>query len=123
MQFDAIRAVLRSTEAFNQLSLGSSARPETASREGLPVRVREAVSEQERESTEALAQAVKGINEAVKALDYGLRFQIDDESKRVIIKIVDEATGEVLKQIPPEVSLRLAQALGKAAGLLVDKHV
>lgn len=123
MQLNAIRASGVGTETFNQLSSGSSARPVTAGGEALPVRAREAVSEQERQSSDAFTQAVREINEAVKSIGSGLRFQVDEESKQVIIKIVDESTGEVLKQIPPEVSLRLAQALGKVAGLLVDKHV
>jgi flagellar protein FlaG len=79
-------------------------------------------AEQTRVSREEVVQAVKELNEAAKLVDARLRFHIDKSSKRVVIEVVDETSGEVLRQIPPEVLRRLSQALGKDVGLLVDKR-
>ena len=52
-----------------------------------------------------------------------LRFDIDDESDAFLVKIKDEANGEVIKQIPSEEVLDLRRRLDELVGMLVDKTV
>jgi flagellar protein FlaG len=49
----------------------------------------------------------------------GLRFVQLEALPRPVIQIVDQASGEVLRQIPDETAVRIAQAL---TGLLIDRH-
>ncbi len=49
-----------------------------------------------------------------------LSFRVDSETHEVVISVVDEKSGEVVRQIPPEEALRLAKALERVRGLLVD---
>jgi len=41
--------------------------------------------------------------------DTALRFSIDNDTKKIILKIVNSATNEVLQQIPSELALQLSK--------------
>ena len=123
MQVNAIKALGANADLIEQQVPGSnSARAAGAEDKVNGGVIREGTVKPEVPDRDAVSQAVKEINEAVKSLGSSLRFHVDDASKRVVIDVVDETTGEVLQQIPPEVSRRLAETLGKAAGLLVNKR-
>ncbi|MCC5824976.1 flagellar protein FlaG [Alkalimonas sp.] len=77
-----------------------------------------------------LQNAVDVINQAVELDQRGLSFTIDDLSGRSIIKVRDLATDELIRQIPSEEILKVAQdikrlqeEMGQSIGLLIDKRV
>jgi flagellar protein FlaG len=49
-----------------------------------------------------------------------LQFSVDSASGRTVVSVRDMATGDVIRQIPSEEALRLAQALGSGGSTLVD---
>ena len=59
-----------------------------------------------------LIQAVKSVN-ASESLGQNneLSFLLDRETRRPVIRIVDRKTKEVIRQLPPEYVLRMAQEL------------
>jgi flagellar protein FlaG len=59
-----------------------------------------------------LIRAVKALN-AAEYFDHNseLTFILDRESRQPVVRIVDRNTREVIRQIPPEYVLRLAQDL------------
>jgi uncharacterized FlaG/YvyC family protein len=59
-----------------------------------------------------VVQAVKAVNGAeLFGQDNQLRFQRDPETQRMIIRMVNQKTNEVISQIPAEYILRLAEDL------------
>lgn len=50
----------------------------------------------------------------------GLEFRVDGDSDRVIVSIVDPEDGTVIRQIPSEEVLRIADLLARQAKGLVD---
>ncbi|MCZ2148351.1 MAG: flagellar protein FlaG [Bryobacterales bacterium] len=59
-----------------------------------------------------LIQAVRALNGAeVFGQNEELTFQLDRDTHRPVLRIVDRKTGEVLKQVPPESVLRWARRL------------
>jgi flagellar protein FlaG len=54
--------------------------------------------------------AVKTLNQNLVKPPLEARYSIDDNSKRIVIKIIHQESGEVLRQIPSEEVLRLAAA-------------
>ncbi len=52
-----------------------------------------------------------------------LEFEIHDDTKRVMVKIFDRNSDELISEIPPEQFLDLIAGLWKQAGLLVDEKV
>ena len=50
-------------------------------------------------------------------------FSIDRESNMIIVRIKDKETGEIIRQIPPEVVLKIAKSIEEFLGLLLDERV
>ncbi len=55
-------------------------------------------------------------NKILESVQRNLQFKIDDSTKQVVMSIVDKATGELIKQIPSEEVLALAQRLQETNG-------
>jgi flagellar protein FlaG len=66
-----------------------------------------------------LADAVAQVNAFTQPIAKDLQFAIDKGSGKVVVKVVDAATNQVLTQIPSEEMLEIAKAVGKLQGLLV----
>ncbi|MGA2120354.1 MAG: flagellar protein FlaG [Bryobacteraceae bacterium] len=61
-----------------------------------------------------IVQAVKAVNSAeLYGPNQELTYQQDAASKRMVVRVVDSTTKQVLVQIPPEYVLALAADLGK----------
>jgi uncharacterized FlaG/YvyC family protein len=59
-----------------------------------------------------IIQAVKAVNGAeLFGQDNQLMFQRDTATQRMVIRLVNRRTNEVISQIPPEYMLRLAEDL------------
>jgi len=50
-------------------------------------------------------------------------FKIDKETGMIIVKIKEKDTGEIIRQIPPEVALKLAKNIEELLGMVFDEHV
>jgi len=69
-----------------------------------------------------VAEAVREINTSLQSRSVGLQFELDEDTDKMIVKVVDRASGEVIRQIPSEEVVRIAKVLGKAPGLLVSQE-
>ena len=49
-----------------------------------------------------------------------LQFSQDSETKQLVVKLVDDVTGEAIRQIPSDISLKLAAVFVKLKGQFVD---
>ena len=72
---------------------------------------------------EKLDQTVEELSSLAQGLNRELNFSIDDKSGRTIIKVIDSVTDEVIRQIPSEEVIELAQMIDQHAGLLMDAKV
>jgi flagellar protein FlaG len=70
---------------------------------------------------ETLVPAVRRINGALQP--FGVEFDLGDDGSRTIIRIIDIATGDVIRQIPSEAALRVADRLDELRGLLLREQV
>lgn len=68
-----------------------------------------------------LANAVDKINEKVQRVLREIKFSVDDKSDRVVIKVIDQQTKEVIREIPPEQIIQMAQDLDKSQGMLLHE--
>lgn len=60
---------------------------------------------------ERVQAAVAQMNEYIQSTQRDLNFSYDPDSGETIVKVLDRATQEVIRQIPDEIFLRLAQRL------------
>ncbi|HZX28835.1 MAG TPA: flagellar protein FlaG [Telluria sp.] len=70
---------------------------------------------------EQLDQAVANINKTLQDLSQDLEFSVDKDSNRTIVKVVDQKTKEVIRQIPSPEALEIAKALDTVRGLLIKQ--
>lgn len=54
-----------------------------------------------------LPEMVEGLNTKLQEMQRGLRFSVDDSSGRIVVKVIDLDTDEVIRQIPSEEMLSI----------------
>ena len=95
-----------------------------AARSAAEARVAEArASETTRLSAEQTAQSLQEINKVMDALSISVQFQVDPDYDAAIIQVVDQDSGEVIRQFPSEDVVRMAKALDNLKGLLFAQAV
>jgi len=70
-------------------------------------------------SRDDVTAAVKKINDSMPASAQSLEFSIDEDSKDIVVKVIDQSTKEVVRQIPSKEALEIAKSLDKMRGLLI----
>lgn len=70
-----------------------------------------------------LEQAVKDIQDYMVASQRNLEFSIDDTTHDVVVKVVATDTGEVIRQLPTELALKLAQSFKDGDNQLLDMKI
>ena len=69
--------------------------------------------QQQKEEPNEVAAAVARINDYLQKEERSLNFQLDEESGITVIKVYDATTQEIIRQIPSEEMVSLAQKLNK----------
>ena len=72
-------------------------------------------SEPEREQVLA---AVTDMQDYVDAAGRNIQFQLDDDSGRMVVTVTEASTGGVIRQMPSEEALRLAENLAEMSSVL-----
>jgi len=67
-------------------------------------------------------KAAERVNEIMSGRQRSLRFRVDEGSGRTIITVINEKTGEMIRQIPSEELLAIAQHLERT-GSLIDVRI
>jgi flagellar protein FlaG len=76
------------------------------------------VSKSAKTEQEKLKMAVEEIEKFVQSVKRNLEFSIDEPSGKVVVKVIAGDSGEVVRQIPNEEVLKLANSLNDASSLL-----
>ena len=80
-------------------------------------------SENSEQMKKTLTEITKGLNEMVKVFNRKLDFVVHDETNRTMVKIIDTASGKVLREIPPKEILDLVAKMQEAFGIIFDVKV
>ena len=68
-----------------------------------------------------LGESVQIVNERLAFRGQSLNIDVDEATGAVVVKISDDKTGEVVRQIPSEDMLRIARNIEMLTGILVDQ--
>ncbi|CBV44241.1 flagellar protein FlaG [Halomonas elongata] len=79
----------------------------------------------EREASEAferdgLVAPLQRVNEVIRP--YGVEFELDEGTSRTVTRLVDRENGEVIRQIPAEEMLRVAERIEELQGVLIQQQ-
>lgn len=69
-------------------------------------------------SREQIEGAVATIQDFVQSVQRSINFALDDSSGRVVVKVTDSGSGDVIRQIPSEEALQMAENLSEVRSLL-----
>lgn len=67
-----------------------------------------------------IGDAVERIRTQMQALQRNLDFSIDDSTGHVVVQVIDGDSGKVVRQIPSEEILQLAERLDEMRSLLFE---
>lgn len=79
--------------------------------EGAKVSKAQSLENRSEAQRETLNDAVSKLNDFVQNVQRDLQFEINNELGQTVVRVVDQETQEVIRQIPDEVALRLAENL------------
>jgi flagellar protein FlaG len=71
---------------------------------------------------EQIIKAIERANKAMQGKTTSFEFSVHDKTKQIMVKVIDEETGEVIREIPPEKVLDMVARLWEMAGIIVDEH-
>jgi len=67
-------------------------------------------------SVSKVQEAVQKINTSPAVQSQGIEFSIDSTSHRIVVKVVDQSTNQVIRQIPSKEALAIADSLDESQG-------
>ena len=70
-----------------------------------------------------LDQAIARMNERMQDGGRGLAFKVDPSLNRPVVTVTNQETGEVIRQIPNEVIIRMARSIDETKGNLLNAKV
>lgn len=80
-----------------------------------------ATGQQSQAMPEQLKKAIAEMNKKINNTNQEAVFGVHEQTNRVMIKIIDKETKEVVKEFPPEKTLDMIAKLWEMAGILVDE--
>lgn len=88
-----------------------------------PVQTEQSVSQPQKAEAnrQELEDAVKQVNDFLKPINNSIQFNLDDDTGKTIVKVIDVATKDVIRQFPSEEMLSIAKAIDKVKGLLLQQ--
>lgn len=72
-------------------------------------------------SPEKVKKAVSEINQKIKPTHTSCQFSYHEETNRISIKVINDDTDEVIREIPPEKTLDMIAKTLELEGILVDE--
>jgi len=78
---------------------------------------------QKEPNNEQLKQVAADLTDMVAMMQKGLKFSVDDDSGKQVIKVQDIESGDIIRQIPSEEALKLAQKISEVSGVLMRIEV
>ena len=72
-------------------------------------------------SRDELEKIVEELQTSTETMHKRLRFTMNEDLDRIVVKVVDARTDKVIKELPPESLQRVQARLREAIGLLLDE--
>jgi flagellar protein FlaG len=69
-----------------------------------------------------IESVTKQIDSFLRSIGRSINFRVDPGSGEMIVSVIDANTGEVIRQVPGEEALRLAQRIEDSLSAFVDEH-
>lgn len=78
------------------------------------------VNETPQPNVKEMQQAVENLNRVIATSLQSIHFSMDEESGRIIVKVLDSETQKVLRQVPNTEVLTISKNLARLQGLVIS---
>ncbi len=113
---DGMRNELKLVETSAQKRTFANSKERPAQKNG-----KESVLQERQQEGDKRVEDAKKTIEEIK--HNRLEFSVYEDTGQTVIKVIDQKTGDVVKQLPPEELLELAAKLKEMSGVLFDKKI
>jgi len=116
-----------SIEAGVAASLAAQVQPQTSdiNQAQQQTQVQQKVAAQQADPAEMgarIERSIDTLNDLMAKGQRSLNFSVDNSSDQVVVRVVDTNTDEVIRQIPNEESIRLAEYIDGLVGVIFNKN-
>ena len=112
---DAIPAALARGEAVKQAEAPGTLRP------AQPTHT-DRTPESSVPDLKAIEDSITKIRESIGPANSSLKIEIDADTDRIVVKILDDQSGELIRQIPSQEMVEIAKRLDAMQGVFVTKR-
>ena len=74
-------------------------------------------------SREAIEAAIREANQALEESATSIRFSTDPDTNGIVVRVTDEATGKIVRQIPTQEQLIITARMRELVGVLFHKQI
>lgn len=67
--------------------------------------------------------AVGKLNKTIEPYQEGIQFIYNKDAGRMVVKVINTATGEVIKQMPPQDVIDMIVKIRRFIGLIIDEKI
>ena len=75
----------------------------------------------EEEIKEALNSTVENLNKQMEILDTNVKFGFNDKIDAMFVNVMERSTGKMIRKIPTEEAMSLAEKMKEIVGMIFDK--
>lgn len=70
---------------------------------------------------EVIVKAIEKANKAINGVGKRFEYSVHEKTKEIMIKVINQETNEVIREIPPEKLLDLVTRLQEICGVIIDE--
>lgn len=75
----------------------------------------------ENEVNETLNQTVKELNSQMETLETNVKFGFNDKIDAMFVNVIERSSGKMIRKIPTEEAMSLAEKMKEIVGMIFDK--
>lgn len=115
--------IIQNPSPMSQAALPIARTPDTVHAEPRAVVDTPVQQAPQQPSPEELRNAVETLNKAMQQSNQNLQFSVDNETDKVVVKMVDTSTGQLIRQFPSEETLAISRGIEQfQQGLLLKQQ-
>lgn len=67
-------------------------------------------------------EVIQRANKAIEGTICSFKFSIHEQTKQIMVRVIDRSTKEVIREFPPEKILDMVAKMWEVAGIMVDER-
>lgn len=69
-----------------------------------------------------MIEAIEKTNKAIEGATCSFEYSIHEQTKQIMVKVIDRETKDVIREFPPEKILDMVAKMWEVAGIIVDER-